>query len=103
PPADRAWRTGWNLLARDRRRPPGGSCFLAKSVGSSHRSLLRIVPRLRQEPEAPRSPRTGFTCQISLQYCWMDRSDENWPILATFRMDMRVQCFWSRYAWLTRS
>ncbi len=36
------------------------------------------------------------TFQIFSRYSWMDRSEENLPIRATFRMDLRVHASWSR-------
>jgi len=38
---------------------------------------------------------SGFTFQIFSAYSRIERSDENFPVRATFRIDMRVQALWS--------
>lgn len=43
----------------------------------------------------------GSTCQISWQYSWIARSDENLPILAVFRMDFLAQVSGSQKTRLT--
>ncbi len=45
----------------------------------------------------------GPTCQIFSQYSRIERSEENAPMRATFRIDMRVQASASRKACPTRS
>jgi len=39
----------------------------------------------------PSSTVIGWTFQISSQYSLIERSEENFPIRATFRIDIRVQ------------
>ena len=46
---------------------------------------------------------SGVTCQISSQYSLMARSDENLPLRAVLRIDIRVQRSTSCQAELTRS
>ena len=46
---------------------------------------------------------TGLTFQMSWQYSTMARSDENLPLRAVFRIDIRVQASVSCQAALTRS
>jgi hypothetical protein len=45
---------------------------------------------------------TGWTFQMSSQYSVMDRSDENLPLRAVLRIDIRVHASVSCHAALTR-
>jgi hypothetical protein len=62
------------------------------------RDLIHQIPMrdlINQVPTSSRDTyriliRTGFTSQIFSAYSWIDLSDENFPIRATFRIDIFV-------------
>jgi len=76
------------------------SCALSFPASASPRiSRMPEIPHTGRNawPSAPyRTTETGFTCQIFSQYSSIARSEENFPILATLRMDIRVQRSTSR-------
>jgi methylated-DNA-protein-cysteine methyltransferase-like protein len=61
----------------------------AKTPGRSPRSGRR-GPRDGRQRSARHSTRTGVMPQICEAYSWIVRSDENFPLRATFRIAIRV-------------
>ncbi|BDG04550.1 hypothetical protein AMOR_35460 [Anaeromyxobacter oryzae] len=88
-------RFGWSR-ARRATRTSRGAARRPPRAGSSRRSS-RARTRGRRQLRPSRYPtRTGGTFQISSAYSRMVRSEENFPVRATFRIAMRVQCSGSR-------
>ena len=63
------------------------------------------VPTSRREigavayDQADHSTRTAFTFQIRSQYSRIDRSEEKYPVRATFKIDIVVHRFGGSYIW----